>query len=152
MNYIVELGLSALLAAGASQAAPADDRDVVSKLDIAYQAAVKINDAETMDQILHPEFALVRGDGRVVTRNAIIEAARNKSIIYDVQDEEPGTQSVRVWGDTAVVTALLTIVGRQNGNLFKRRVWFSDTYVKTSGGWRYAFAQVSLPLADEDTN
>ncbi|MGC1470237.1 MAG: hypothetical protein WA793_12745, partial [Sphingorhabdus sp.] len=67
MNYIVELGLSALLAAGASQAAPADDRDVVSKLDIAYQAAVKINDAETMDQILHPEFALVRGDGRVVT-------------------------------------------------------------------------------------
>jgi hypothetical protein len=29
-----------------------------------------------------------------------------------------------------------------------RKFWFSDTYVRTSAGWRYVFGQSSLPLAD----
>jgi hypothetical protein len=27
-----------------------------------------------------------------------------------------------------------------------RRVWFSDTYVRTPQGWKYVFGQVSLKL------
>lgn len=123
-----------------------NDRIVVSELDIAYQAAVKRNDAQAMEAILHPEFALVRGDGTVITREAIISAARNQSIIYSVQDELPGTQTVRVWGDTAVVTALLHMVGESGETKINKKIWFSDTYVRTATGWRYAFAQVSLPL------
>ena len=26
------------------------------------------------------------------------------------------------------------------------KLWFSDTYVRTPDGWKYAFGQVSLPL------
>lgn len=150
MSSLMKLGLSALLIAGTASPVQADDRDVVSKLDLTYQAAVKVNDAETMDRILHPDFVLVRGDGRIVTRQTIVEAARNRTIEYAVQDEEPGTQTVRVWGDTAVVTALLNIVGKQGAQTIERRVWFSDTYVRTTEGWRYAFAQVSLPLPSGD--
>jgi ketosteroid isomerase-like protein len=146
MSKLLGMGLEVLLAAGLASADVERDLDIVSQLDLAYQAAVKINDAETMDRILHPEFVLVRGDGKIVTRDVIMDAARNKSIDYEVQDEEPGTQTVRVWGDTAVVTALLNIVGRQQDTKIERRVWFSDTYVRTEHGWRYAFAQVSLPL------
>lgn len=129
-----------------SLAGPADDRRIVAELDLAYQAAVKRNDAETMDHILHKDFALVRGDGTIVTREQIIDDARSGQTHYEQQDEEPGTQAVRVWGDTAVVTALLWVKGERKGQSFDRRVWFSDTYVRTPEGWRYAFAQVSLPL------
>ena len=134
---------------GAAQAnpAPVDDRQVVAALDIEYQAAVKRNDFETMDRILHPHFVLVRGDGRVVTRDDIVEGARSGAFEFEVQDEIEGTQIVRTWGDsTAVVTALLWVKGTHMGEPFDRRVWFSDTYVRTGEGWRYAFAQVSLPL------
>jgi len=31
---------------------------------------------------------------------------------------------------------------------FDRKFWFSDTYVRTSAGWKYVFGQSSLPLAD----
>jgi ketosteroid isomerase-like protein len=55
-------------------------------------------------------------------------------------------QTVRVWGDTAVITALLWVKGTQDGKPFDYKLWFSDTYVRTSGGWRYAFGQASLPL------
>ncbi len=43
--------------------------------------------------------------------------------LYDKQGEIDGTQKVRVW--------------------------FSDTYLRTPRGWRYAFGQASLPLPKE---
>lgn len=125
-----------------------EDASQVAALDLAFQAAVKDNDAATIDRILHPTFFLVLGDGRVVTRDQLIEEARAKRITYEIQDEYPGTQTVRVWGDTAIVTAKLRIKGTQGDRRFDRSLWFSDTYVRTASGWRYAFAQASLPLPD----
>ena len=126
-----------------------DDASIVAGLDIAYQSAVKRNDAETMDQILHEQYALVLGNGQVVSREELIESARSGDYEFEIQDEDPGTQVVRVWGDTAVVTARLRIKGSKCGDPFERLLWFSDTYVRTPVGWRYAFAQASLPLPAE---
>jgi ketosteroid isomerase-like protein len=126
-----------------------DDRTVVAELDTAYQAAVKNNDAEAMDKILHEQFVLVLGDGRTVSRREILDEARSKHITWEQQDEEANTQTVRVWGDTAVVTAKLWIKGTRDGKSFDRKLWFSDTYVRTPGGWRYAFGQASLALPAE---
>jgi len=81
----------------------------VAALDTKYQAAVKANDAATMDQILADDFALVTGRGKVYGKADLIDSARKKEVTYERQGEEPGTQKVRVWGDTAVVTALLWI-------------------------------------------
>ena len=53
---------------------------------------------------------------------------------------------MRVWGDTAVITALLSAKGTDQGKPFAYRVWFSDTYVRTPTGWRYAFGQAGAPL------
>jgi hypothetical protein len=51
-----------------------------------------------------------------------------------------------VWGDTAVVTAKLWLKGTNDGVPFDRKLWFSDTYVRTAEGWRYVFGQASLSL------
>jgi len=132
-----------------SPAAVEDDRANVASLDLAFQAAVKRNDADAIDAILHEQYFLVLGDGRIVSREELVESARTKQSRYEIQDEDPGTQTVRVWGDTAVVTARLWIRGIRDGASFERRLWFSDTYVRTPGGWKYAFAQASLPLPPE---
>jgi ketosteroid isomerase-like protein len=124
------------------------DVAAVAALDVAYQEAVKRNDAETMAKILDDRFTLILGDGRVVSRDDLLREARAREIDYEIQDEDPGTQVVRMWGDTAVVTARLRIKGRKAGQPFDRLLWFSDTYVRPSAGWRYAFGQASLPLPD----
>ena len=126
-----------------------EDQAKVAALDLAFQAAVKRNDADAMDAILHEQYFLVLGDGRIVSREELLASARTRQSVYELQDEDPGTQTVRVWGDTAVVTARLWIRGVRDGASFERRLWFSDTYVRTSGGWKYAFAQASLPLPAE---
>jgi ketosteroid isomerase-like protein len=122
------------------------DQQTVARLDTEFQAAVKRNDVQTMERILDEHMVLVLGDGRVLTREDQLNEARKRNIVYEQQDEEAGTQTVRVWGDTAVVTAKLWIKGTKDGVAFDRKLWFSDTYVRTPKGWKYAFGQASLAL------
>ncbi len=123
------------------------DRSIVSALDTEYQLAVQNNDAETMDRILADDFILVLGDGRTFTKDDLLASARNKNEIYEYQEDTQ--QTVRIWGDTAVVTALLRSKGTTHGEPFEHKLWFSDTYVRTPSGWRYAFGQASLKLPKE---
>jgi len=121
-----------------------DDRKAVAALDTQYQAAVKVNDAATMDRILANDFILVTGNGRVSTKTDLLNEARSGKVVYEHQEDTE--QTVRVWGGTAVVTAKLWEKGTDDGKPFDYTVWFSDTYVRTPGGWRYVFGQASLPL------
>lgn len=139
----------ASIAPGTALCSTADDRQIIAALDTKYQLAVKHNDAETMARILHDRFVLVTGDGSIYTRANLLEEARSKKVTYERQEEEKGTQTVRIWGDTAVVTAKLWLKGVNDGVPFDRKLWFSDTYVRTRGGWRYVFGQASLSLPKE---
>ncbi len=130
-------------------ASPEQDRAEIAAIDTKYQEAVKRNDAETMAKILHEDFILVLGTGTTHTRADLLNDARTGRIQYEKQDEDPGTQVVRVWGDTGVVTARLWLKYVLDGKAFDRRLWFSDTYVRTPQGWRYVFGQASLALPKE---
>jgi ketosteroid isomerase-like protein len=127
-----------------SFASASDDEEIVAALDTQYQAAVKGNDTATMDRILVDDFALVTGRGKTQNKADLLKEARSKATIYEHQEDS--NQKVRVWGDTAVVTALLWAKGTKQGKPFEYKLWFSDTYVRTATGWRYVFAQASLPL------
>ena len=127
-----------------SFASASDDEKIVAALDTQYQAAVKNNDTVTMDRILGDDFVLVTGRGKTQNKADLLKEARSKAIIYEHQEDS--NQKVRVWGDTAVVTALLWAKGTEEGKPFEYKLWFSDTYVRTATGWRYVFAHASLPL------
>lgn len=141
--------LLALPAAGAGPT-PADDRTIVADLDTRYQAAVKQHDAATMDRILADDFILVTGKGVVHTKAELLAEARSRDVVYEHQEDT--LQTVRLWENTAVVTALLWVKGTDKGQPFDYKLWFSDTYVRTRGGWRYVFGQASIPLSWADSS
>ena len=120
-----------------------DVRKIVADLDTQYQLAVKNRDVATMDRILADDFVLVTGRGKVLNKADLLKEARSNTLYEHQEDTE---QTVRVCGDTAVVTALLWAKGTEDGKPFEYKLWFSDTYVRTPAGWRYAFGQASLPL------
>jgi ketosteroid isomerase-like protein len=138
--------MMAVVTMGAAPASRAADEKAVADLDTRYQAAVEKNDAETMGRILHDDFVLVVGNGTVYNKADLLKSARDKDIVWEHQVEEPGTQKVRVWGDTAVVTAKLWLKGTSEGKPIDKKLWFSDTYVRTPTGWQYVFGQASLSL------
>jgi|SRR5215469_3666720 len=123
------------------------DRQTVAALDTEYQNAVKRNDATTMSRILADDFVLVTGSGKAYSKEDMLQDAK-RGDVYERNDEE--SQTVRVWGNTAVVTAKLWEKYTSGGKSYEHKFWFSDTYVRTSAGWKYVFGQSSLPLAQSE--
>jgi ketosteroid isomerase-like protein len=149
MSILLGSALATVFGALAAIASPkgqsaSEAARTVSALDKQYQAAVKNNDAATMDRILADDFVLVTGRGQTFTKADLLKDAREKTTVYEHQEELE--QKVRVWGDTAVVTALLWIKGTSEGKTTDRKLWFSDTYVRTPKGWKYVFGQASIAL------
>ena len=128
------------------RATSTEDANTVAALDTENQAAFKKNDATTMSRIHADDFAVVTGSGKVYTKADLVQFAQIRRVQYEHQEDSDRT--VRVWGDTAVVTAKLWGKGIDQGKPFDWHVWFSDTYVRTPAGWRYVHGQVSLPLPD----
>jgi len=122
-----------------------DDAATIAALDTEYQAAVERNDAETMARILADDFVLIGGRGKVFTKEDLLTEARRGNVVYEYQRDSE--QTVRLWGDTAVITALLEAKGTEDGEPFDYKLWFSDTYARTPGGWRYVLGQASTRMA-----
>src|SRR5438046_7589717 len=91
----------------------APDKPRMAALDTQYQAAVAKNDAAAMDRILADDFVLVTGKGKVFTKADLLNEASGGKTVYEKQED--GSRKVRVWGDTAVVTALLREKGTEDG-------------------------------------
>ncbi|MEA2236450.1 MAG: hypothetical protein QOC81_1174 [Thermoanaerobaculia bacterium] len=124
-----------------------EDQKAVAAIDTEYQAAVERNDAETMDRILAGDFVLIGSRGKVFTKADLLEEARSGRVVYEYQNDSE--QTVRVWGDTAVITALLSAKGTEDGEPFDYKLWFSDTYVRTPAGWSYVLGQAAGRMAPE---
>jgi ketosteroid isomerase-like protein len=140
MIYIAGLGFGS----GVVQASVAEDRQALADLDTKYQKAVEQNDAKTMAEILADDFVLVEGDGKRSTKADLVNEARSGKTHYVRQDDSERT--VAVFGDTGVITAKLHATGIEDGVRVDYLEWFTDVYVRTPTGWRYYYAQASLPL------
>ncbi len=155
LSTAIGFSLAGLMGPAAFGADLEEDVRQIAAIDTAYQRAVERNDWQKMDSILHKDFALVLGDGRTFDRQQLLESAQGGKFDYEKQVEMPGTQKVRMYGkDTATVTALLWLKGSRQGDAGQRtpfdyKLWFTDTYVRTPEGWKYAFGQASLRLPSE---
>jgi ketosteroid isomerase-like protein len=143
-------GMAVSIAAGtcmADERMAQADRNAVALLDLQYQWAVERNDAAAIALIHHDNMILVLSNGTVITGKQIEQLARDKARTFERQVVVDDSRVVRVWGDTAVVTAKLWLKGtRSNGDVFDHKLWYSDTYVRTPSGWRYFFGQAGAPL------
>ena len=123
---------------------PADPA-VVKALDTQYQAAVEKSDAAAMDRLLADDFTLVSSKGSVYHKTDLLAETRDSKLRYEHQSDTQ--QTVRFWNGTAVLTAYLWIKGVDDGKAMDYSLWFSDVYVCTPTGWRYAFGQAGTPTS-----
>src|SRR5260370_35269800 len=105
LAFGLAFGILVTTALNGAQSSPADDEKIVAQPDAQFQAAVEKNDAPVMDRILADDFVLVTGAGKTLTKADLLEEARSRRIVYEQQDDPD--QTVRIWGNTAVVTAKL---------------------------------------------
>ncbi|HEV2608568.1 MAG TPA: nuclear transport factor 2 family protein [Xanthomonadaceae bacterium] len=143
-STVTSAGIALLASAPHCLAATADEQRVAA-LDTQYQAAVLKKDVAAMDRLLPANFVLVTGKGKAFGKSDLLAEERRSDLVYTHQEDTQ--QTVRVWGDTAVVTALLHVAGTDKGQPFDYSLWFSDVYLRTPQGWRYTLGQASIRLS-----
>jgi ketosteroid isomerase-like protein len=129
--------LAAALAftAGASSAAP--DRDDVTQLEIldrAMQKAVVDRDPVAFASFLTDDYVLVVSNSRMADKAEVVAEIDAPDTRMDINDSTD--LRVRVHGDTAIVIADLHQVGRNGDQPFDYWVRYTDTWIRTAGGWK----------------
>jgi ketosteroid isomerase-like protein len=110
-------------------------------------------DAAVMDRIEADEFRIVYPDGRIVTKKQELESLKNASTPQADLTMETEDETVRVYGDTAVVTGNLIQKGRykagpRNGQSFRIVNRYTDVYVKRDGQWQVVASQLTAVPAE----
>ena len=112
-----------------------DDLSVVGQLRnlvrIWDEADVK-GDAATLDRLLADEFAFVGGPDKA----QYLASIKSKSPDTYVESAVSDDVRVQVYGDTAVVTGLDTIKGKNKGQGYENKYLYMDVWVKRSGRWQ----------------
>ena len=103
-------------------------RDLVRTWD---EASAK-GDAETLDRLLADEFTFVGG----VRKAAYLASVKAKSPDTYVESAVSDEVSVQVYGNTAVVTGVDTIKGKNRGQTFESKYLYLDVWVKRAGRWQ----------------
>jgi ketosteroid isomerase-like protein len=102
--------------------------------------AMAAADGDTLMQVFAEDFILVHGDGTVDDRAGAIESARRLPRRVVV----PRDLTIRVFGDTALLTGPVTLAIQLAGEERLMRVYIGQVARHDGQGWRFIWSQVTL--------
>jgi len=120
------------MAAPPSAASQAQDREVLEKLNARWLKSYKSHDATALEEILADDFVGVYGQ-RALSKAELVAAASNRK--RNVTDISWENLQIHLAGDTAVVTAISSLKGSQDGRDISARNQYADVYVRRDGRW-----------------
>jgi ketosteroid isomerase-like protein len=154
-NKCVALLLAALIAVPAFSAQhvavhprpPADSgdqgtiREIIEMERQAREATLR-RDADFSQRTLADDYVAITPLGTVTTKQDTVTARKTRQLRYDNIDVTD--MVVRVYGDTAVVTARADVKGHQLGEDFSGPYRYTRVWVKKTGHWQAVSYQATV--------
>jgi len=104
------------------------------KLERAFADAIIKNDLESIGRIVADDWIIVDPNGEIVDRTRFFEVIKSGALTHDIMESEDFR--VRVYGESAVVTAITITKGKFMGQEFSTRERATDVFVKRDGRWQ----------------
>ena len=104
------------------------------------QAALK-GDAGFLEKYLTDDYLGIGGDGRLITKDQDLQMLKSGAIKYEAIDERD--VKVRVYGDTAIVSALASVKLTVDGKPIRSDHRATFVWVKQEGNWKEASFQAT---------
>lgn len=104
------------------------------KLEKGFAEAIVKNDLERLGRIVADDWIIVDPNGEIVDRARFFEVIKSGSLTHETMESED--LRVRVYGDSAVVTAVTRTKGTFMGQDFSTRERATDVFVKREGRWQ----------------
>ena len=104
------------------------------KLEKAFAEAIVDNDLEGLERVVADDWIIIDPNGEIVDRARFFEVIRSGSLTHEIMESEDFR--VRIYGDSAVVTAVTRTKGKFIGQEFSTQERATDVFVKRDGRWR----------------
>ena len=104
------------------------------KLEKEFAETIMRNDLEGLGRIVADDWIIIDPNGEIIDRARFFEVIKSGSLTHDMMESED--LRVRVYGDSAVVTALTRTKGKFMGQEFSTQERATDAFVRRDGRWR----------------
>jgi len=104
--------------------------------------AITSGDAKALEQMTADDYTFITLRGELRTKAEIVSGFRSGSFHYE--SRRISDLTVRIYGDTAVVTGRSNQKGQENGKDYSGDYRFTRVYVKQGGAWKTVALQATL--------
>ena len=106
-----------------------------------FEHAIVSNDADAVDGFLADDWVIVDPDGDIIDKARFLGVIKSGLLSHQLM--ESTDTKVRCYGETALVTGLVTTKGTFRGQDFTSCERSTDVFVKQNGQWRCVFTQLT---------
>jgi ketosteroid isomerase-like protein len=113
----------------------------VLRLEKEFSQAIVKNDAGAVGRLLADDWIIIDPDGGIIDRARFLGVMESGALTHEMMESDDAR--VRIYGNTAIVTALTTTKGKFSGQAFTTKERATDVFVKQNGRWLCAFSQLT---------
>src|SRR5882724_10382896 len=111
------------------------------KLEEVFAEAIVKNDLEGIGRLVTNDWIIIDPNGEIVDRPRFFEVIKSGALTHDMMESEDFR--VRVYGDSAVVTAFTSTRGKFMGQDFSTQERATDVFVKRDGRWQCVLSHLT---------
>jgi len=127
-------------AVSASDRTDPDHADLVVVADD-WAAAIVANDAERIGAFMADEWVIVSESG-ISPRERFLSLVESGELTHSAMDRI-GPARIRIYGDTAILTARVTNTAHHGGRRFDADEWTTDVFVRRDGRWLCVLSHIT---------
>ncbi|HEU5247771.1 MAG TPA: nuclear transport factor 2 family protein [Candidatus Udaeobacter sp.] len=113
----------------------------VLKVENGFVEAVAKNDPEAIGRFVTDDWIIIDADGGIIDKERFLEVIKSGTLTHEMMESDD--MRVRVYGHSAVVTALTRTKGKFMGQEFSTQERATDVFVKLDGQWRCVLTQLT---------
>lgn len=113
----------------------------ILRLEEEFGEAIVRNDAEAIGRLLADDWIIIDADGGIIDRPRFLSVIESGALSHEGMNSDDFR--VRIYGKTAIATALTTSKGKYMGQEFTARERATDVFVKVNGRWQCVLSQLT---------
>ena len=111
------------------------------KVEKGFVDAIAKNDLEAIERFVTDDWIIINADGGIIHRERFLGVIESAALTHEMMESDD--MRVRVYGDSAVVSALTRSKGKFMGQEFTTHERSTDVFVRRDGQWRCVLTQLT---------
>ena len=115
--------------------------DELAKVATEFANAIVKNNPDEIRQFVADDWIIINADGGIIDRERFLEVIKLGTLTHEMMESDD--IRVRVYGDSAVVSAITRSKGKFMGQEFTTHERSTDVFVRRDGQWRCVLTQLT---------